>query len=263
MIKPAMKLRVVVWLALGLIALVVWQIRLQLNPIKTTDWNYLFNAGVAFFYFAAAGLAFARRRLLSEHDEGRAVLRNFGLAALFWGLAYIVWAYYNLILTQSIPYPSLADAFFLLAYPLLGVGVWQLREWQQIQNTRGFNRRLALFVVLATIAIFAFLNRPDVSPDLGLTKNLLNVAYSLGDVLLVSMAFVGFSGGKIKKHLGLFTFAMFLAFQAIADFMFAYTNNNGSYWNGNFTDLLFGISGFLLALALAQDNLLTVYKSKK
>ena len=261
MIKPAIKLKLLLWLALGLLVLVVWQFRLQIKQTKGTDWNYLFNVGVAVFYLVAAGLAFGRRRLLSKADQGRIVLGYFGFAALFWGVAYLIWTYYNLILDQSVPYPSLADLFFLVSYPLLGLGVWQLRENYSVKTNPKFTREALLFVVLACVVIFAFLNRPDLSPDLGLAKNLLNVAYSLGDVLLVTMAFVGLRGGQIKNHLGLFTVVLFLVLQAAADFLFAYRNNSGLYWNGDIADLLFGVSGWLLALALAQDNLLA--RSKK
>lgn len=260
MIKPAIKLKLILWLALGLLVLIVWQLRLQASPIKGTSWNYLFNVGVAVFYFVAAGLAFGRRRLLPVSNRGRSVLSYFGLAALFWGLAFVVWTYYNVILEQSVPYPSLADPLFLASYPLLGLAVLRIRENYRVKSGPTFTRESILFIALTTLAIFAFLNRPDLSPDLGLAKNLLNVAYSLGDVLLVTMAYVGIRGSRVKERLGLYTIVLFLVLQAAADFLFAYRNNAGVYWNGDVADLLFGASGWLLALALAQDDLLIPFQ---
>lgn len=245
-----------------LLSLAVWNVLLYRNHVQTSTWNYLFNAAVAVFYMLAFVIALWHSRKPQVPKLSRKIFIYFGLAALSWGVATLIWTYYNLILKVSVPYPSFADLFFLLSYPIFGMAMWSLHESYNALVTPKTVRESIIIVVVSAMVIFAFLNRPDLSPDLGLTKNLLNVAYSLGDVLLVAMAFIELRGGQAKKYRGLYLLIGFLLLQAGGDFMFAYRNNAGLYWNGDVSDLLFGISAFVLAVALAQNNLVRHNKHK-
>lgn len=242
-------------LTIAFLALVGWELILQHNPIKTTVWNYHFNSAVAAFYFIAAALAFWRMRDYDSNCPEKRALKYFGLAGLLWGLAFMVWVYYNVVLHSTVPFPSLADVFFIPAYPLFGFAIWNMREAYHTKlNARGV-RDAIIYVVVSAIIILTFLNRPDLSPDLGMFKNLLNVTYSIGDVLLVAAAFIEIRSGQAKKHRSLYLLAMFLLLQASGDFMFAYHNNAEKYWNGESADLFFGASGYVFALMLAQNKL--------
>lgn len=235
--------------------LCAWDGLLYAHQLQTSDWNFLFNAAVATFYILACIIAAWRSRRSRVSELSRRIFLYLGLGALSWGIGSLIWTYYNLILHVSIPYPSYADIFFLASYPLFGLALWSLHESYGSQATQKAIRESILIVVISAVVIFAFLNRPDLSPDLGLTKNLLNVAYSLGDVLLVAVAIIELRGGQAQKHKGLYLLIGFLLLQASGDFIFAYRNNGGAYWNGDISDLLFGFSAFVLALAVAQNNL--------
>lgn len=244
-------------LVLAFLLLLLWAFQLQINAEKDTIWNYQFNNGVAFFYLLAAVIAYLRlKRTGPKNTAARSALWCFMLAGLFWCLAFVTWMFYNVVLKVDTPYPSLADVFFLLSYPLLGFGIWSLHNLYKFKPKPEVIRDSIIIVLVAAVLIFAVLNRPDLSPDLGMSKNLLNVVYSLADVVLVAAALIELRSGLARKHRGLYIFVLFLLFQASADFMFAYRNNSGIYWNGDAADLLFGISGFMLALALMQDSLL-------
>lgn len=233
-----------------------WSYSLYIHELTTSSWNYLFNAAVAFLYIAAFVIALQQRRKPKTRKSSRKILVYFGLAALSWGVATLIWTYYNLILSVSVPYPSIADLFFLLAYPLLGMALWYLHESYDSVISRRIAKESVYIVLTSAIIIFAFLNRPDLSPDLGLAKNLLNIAYSLGDVMLVAIALIELRSGQARKQQGLYLLVGFLLLQAAGDFIFAFRNNSGQYWNGDIADVLFGFSALIFALALAQNNLL-------
>jgi len=259
MLEVTSRRRLTLYLTLAFLVLVDWHVYLLISPDKDTTWNYLFNVGAGAFYFVAAIVAF-RRWSKSSNNKVRAVARNFGAAAFLWGMGYIVWAFYNLVLEQTVPYPSLADVFFLTAYILLAMAMWDLHNLHRFKSSRRAVVDSVIIVLVSAAAIFAFLNRPDVSPDLGLAKNLLNVGYSLGDVILVAGALIIVRAGRIWQHKALLTVILFLLFQAAADFLFAYRNNAEQYWNGDTADLLFGVSGFLFAVAMTHNSLLTPRK---
>ena len=246
-------------IGLGLIAaflgLVVWELVLQQNPDKTTIWNYQFNTGVAVFYFLAFAIAMWRLRAFRKNQPERRVFRYFGLAGLCWGIAFMIWTYYNVVLQVKVPYPSVADVFFVPAYPLLGLALLDLHETYHSRIQLRVVRDSIVIVFVSAIVILTVLNRPDLSPDLGLSKNILNVFYSLGDVMLVAVALIELRTGQAKKHRGLYLLALFFLLQAGADFLFAYHNNAEVYWNGELADLLFGASGFIFALMLVQNKL--------
>lgn len=242
-------------LAFIFILLAVWDGLLYRNHLRTNNWNYLFNAAVGALYIFTFVIAIWHSRKPQISTSSRKIFVYLGLAALAWGAGSLIWAYYNLVVKVSVPYPSFADVFFLISYPLWGLALWRLHEQYNKDATQRAINESILIVMVSAVVIFAFLNRPDLSPDLGLMKNLLNVAYSLGDVLLVAMSLIELRSGLAKKYKGLYLLIGFFLLQAGGDFMFAYRNNNGLYWNGDVSDLLFGLSGFALGLALAQNSL--------
>lgn len=239
-----------------LVGLASWSYLLYQQPDHATNWNFLFNAGVAATYLLAGAIGFWQSSQPKLPRRSRRILICLSLAAVSWGIAFLVWTWYNLVLAVDVPYPSFADLFFLLSYPLLGVALWLLHESYGSLTSPRVLRESALIVAVSAIVIFVFLNRPDLSPDLGLSKNLLNIAYSLGDVLLVAIALIELRSGQARKHKGLYLLAGFLLLQAAGDFTFAYLNNSERYWNGDIADLLFGSSALVLALTLAQNNIL-------
>jgi len=249
---------------LGLLfgVLIGWNISLYTQHLKNSSWNYLFNVAVAVFYVLACVIAVWHSRMPQLPRLSRKILVYLGLGGLSWGIGSLIWAYYNLVLKVGVPYPSFADPFFLLSYPIFGLALWNLHESYGTEAKPKAVQEAVVIVVVSAAVIFAFLNRPDLSPDLGLVKNLLNVAYSLGDVLLVALALIELRSGHAQKHKGLYLLIGFFLLQAGGDFMFAYRNNAGLYWNGDIADLLFGTSAFLLAVALAQNNLVRHNKHK-
>lgn len=238
--------------------LVAASIYFHISNTHTTTVNYLFNGATAYLYFAAGFIALRRRSSMNRPttDPASRALFYFGCSAMAWALASLVWTFYNLGSDIDVPYPSLADGFFILFYPTLGLALWNLFKVYQTQVNAKAVVESMFILIISAIAVFLFLRQPDVSAEQGLLANLLDVAYTLCDVFLVSMAFIALRSGQTKKHYALYLLITFLLLQAAGDFVFTQRNNNDVYFNGDISDVLFAASGFVFALALCQKDLL-------
>ncbi len=74
-------------------------------------------------FLAAVALLFAARR--ADEAATRRALRYLGLSALSWASGQVIWTYYEISGTAA-PFPSAADAGYVLAIPLAFTGVWML-----------------------------------------------------------------------------------------------------------------------------------------
>jgi signal transduction histidine kinase len=97
--------------------------------------------------------------------------------------------FFEWVLKAEVPFPSVADAFYLVFYPVLAAGLLLL------VRGRAPGRDAASLIDATIIATgvgmlsWVFLIGPYVRlPDLGLTERLVSIAYPLGDVLLLAVA---------------------------------------------------------------------------
>ena len=74
-----------------------------------------------------------------------------GLACLSWGLGQAVWTWYESMLGREVPFPSLADGFYLLFYPLAYAGL-ALLLYSRLEDIR---TDLWVDGVIAALAIAA------------------------------------------------------------------------------------------------------------
>ncbi len=187
-----------------------------------------------------------------------------GLVALLLGQASI--AVYQFVLGVELPYPSVADIFFLLAYPLvIGALVMFLRAYA----ASGFPigppaERVRLGVAVAVFC--AVVGYPILAPLLAQPgeplETLLNVLYPVLDFLLLIPAVLlirislRFRGGAVWK-----VWATLLAgfiFLCVADTLFAYFSQLDRVDLVDFVDATYLLSYGLLGLGvLYQRDLLT------
>ena len=106
--------------------------------------------------------------------------------SLCWAVGDTVWSYYADIAATE-PFPSAADVFYLLAYPLLAGAMYQF--------TRGASRRGDVSAVIdalitataATVVLWVWFIEPTWTDPAGtLLERVVGVAYPIGDVLLVA-----------------------------------------------------------------------------
>ena len=191
------------------------------------------------------------------------------LGLFAWGSGSMVWSYYNFFLGEPAPYPSLADIGFAPSIFFYGLGAVYLSRATGAKY--GLKNKYAkVFVLLAPILLLALcyyvlvvvarggvLVPPDETP----LKTILDIAYPLGDFLALTISVI--VSGLSFKYLGgrylydIISILLGLAVMTVADAVFSYTTTVGTFYNGQFGDLLltlglffitFGVLGFCTRL---------------
>lgn len=202
----------------------------------------------AFAAFATATLLFRAHRGQKGGGMSR-VYELYSIGMLLWLVAECIWTLYALVFLIEIPFPSLADAFWLLGYvPLMGALLlqsWRFRDalspWKRITITLGISL-LALLILAATIP-------PMFEEYADMVALSVSVSYPILDALLLSAAiplFLLFRKGSYWRPT-LFVL-LGIVLQLAADLAFAQSYLIGFYYSGSPADLVFDYSYLVLAL---------------
>jgi two-component system, cell cycle response regulator len=151
------------------------------------------------------------------------------------------------------PYPSLADPFYLLFYPACYVGMvvlvrHRLSEFSPMVWFDGAMAAIAAAALGSAVLFQAVLDRTDGSTSV----IVINLAYPLGDVLLLSgvAGVFALTGWKPDRTWGLIGAALLAA--TIADGIFLCQTATNTYTEGTVLDALWPASMLLLAAAIWQ-----------
>jgi hypothetical protein len=195
------------------------------------------------------------------------------LGLLMWAIGEWLWVYYDFIKEVS-PYPSVADLFYLLAYPLIIAGLVEQIFVSKVNWARFNQITLFLFGVIAVMMLGAgtyfgiFLS---FNTTASLLESVVALAYGLADVIIILCSLIvlilawEFKGGSLMKFY-LYCFVAF-SFTLMADIGFAAFNSDylaGVAWIKNILDTLwilqylyfgvaFGVFG--LSLKSVQERL--------
>jgi len=157
-----------------------------------------------------------------------------------------VFDYYQVVV-HNIPFPSYADAIYLIGYLFLFAGVLRLTRNPNITSNRE-DRCDAAIVALGAMALsWQFLMNSYVHDvTLSTFGMLVNVAYPMMDIALVFIVFraLFFRGAR-------FTFQKLLAASVVtlfvADFIYDLQQLHNSYTSGNFVNAIYLIQYLLIA----------------
>ena len=175
----------------------------------------------------------------------------FMLAMINWALGDTLWAYYELIVGE-VPYPSIADVFYLSTYIFFFIGILRIPRLRDDSNSTGW-LWLDIFIVMfsASIISWNFLLGPIVldnqQPWLTI---LVNSAYPVGDLLLVmaiTMLIVLPRSPLWLKPIYLMMIGHGLS--AVADVIYLYQTINETYASSAFFNILFSIAPLVLMLS--------------
>lgn len=176
---------------------------------------------------AAAACAWTASRSEGRFRRGWALL---AASAATWGIGESIWSLYEVVLGVASPFPSAADAGFLLAVPLAIVGV--LFFWTA---PRGTAQRWRLLLDALTIALaLTFtgwslgLHQVELSPG-SLTERAILLAYPIGDILIATILILAIRRATRVQHGRMLLLLGGLAANAIADSVFAYLTTTGTY----------------------------------
>jgi len=174
----------------------------------------------------------------------------FTLGMALWFLGETGWAIYTLLLGVEIPYPSIADVFWLIGYiPLFLALYLYVKTFGSVLSGRTLGISMTTTFVSSVLVSVAL-----ITPILGAEEDLITMfvdfAYPLLDLALFSMAVLGlavFLKGKLGKSWLLIN-AGILA-DVSADILFSYTTAQETYYSGHPLELLFHFGYLLFLLA--------------
>ncbi len=214
----------------------------------------------------SAAWAWACTRRFEGDNPIRPAWGRLSLGLTFLLLGQLIIASYQLFLHVPIPFPSAADLFFVVAYPLL---VWALVAFIRAYEEAGFptgrpgeRRAIGAATALGSALVAAQVLRPVLAADVALLEKLLNVVYPVLDfVLLVPTVILirltlRFRGGPVGRIWLLLLFGF--VFLCFGDVLFSYLSSLGQTALDPLVDGMYILSyGFLAGGALLQLRLLT------
>lgn len=216
-------------------------------------WLYdLSNTAEASFSLIPVALAALSLRTV-RRDSWFARVDTFLLSGfVFWFLGELTWSFYALILGVAVPYPSLADVFWIAGYPFVLLGMIAFVHPFKAAITK---RNLLLASALATLAtglVVAGLIVPVLSfSKYAVNQLVVGFAYPPLDIALLFASVIGislFDRGKIVKGWYWLTAGAILT--ALGDILFSYSTALGTYYDGHPLELFleFGYVCFGLAI---------------
>lgn len=209
------------------------------------------------------GLFIAKRWGFFKSAVGRAVI-YLSLGLITWGLGtYIYSGIYNLILQVEVPYPSFADIGYVLALPLWAIGMIEMsRATGAKYGLRSSRGKVILLIIPALVVAISYYLLIVVARagsftfgDTAILKVILDLAYPIGDVFILTFATLiyGLSykyfGGIFKKAIYIILLGFVLMY--FADFSFSYTTTLGTWYPGDWDDLLFTTAMLSLSIGVA------------
>lgn len=175
---------------------------------------------------------------------------GYSIGVLFWLLGESTWALYALWYSIPVPFPSIADEFWLVGYvPLISamlILAWPFREF--------FSSRRMVILVLAVFALAGLLLLTLIPPtyksEIGqnLVAVVVGLAYPLLDVSLLLVALpllLLFRGGTFWRPFLIITIGLILTL--IGDVLFTWTTLSSVYYDGSYLELFFHWSYLTLA----------------
>ena len=245
-----MKIPYILSMLLGLVLTVIY-----IFQAKYPDFMYVFSnafppiiAGVAVIF---AGFAL-KRYWGKPDDKFSRIWLAFTLGMIFWFLGELGWAIYTLALNVEIPYPSIADAAWIIGYiPLFVAFHGYVRNFQFTISKKLF-RIGAVIIGLVCFGSFGYFVTPVFADMAGREALIIafDIAYPALDLCLLGYALLAlliFMRGRIAFAWALISSAIFM--DVLADMLFTYTTLQGTYFNGHPLELSFHFGYILYALA--------------
>jgi len=239
---------------------------------KSQAWKYVILGGTAlsvgyfalpnatsqnvdYIFLGTASVVFILIGVHLQKPKNRFGWYCIAAAGAFFTLGDDVYTLYSNVLHLSIPFPSYADASYLLGYPFLFVGVLSLARGPGSTSRREDTADAAIVAMGALAISWHFLMDSYVDNSTVTTFGLLvNMAYPIMDIALVFIVFrtLLFEKSKSPSHRLL---AAAVSVMFVADFTYDLLVLHGSYTSGNAVDGLFLLEYVLIAAAALHPSI--------
>jgi hypothetical protein len=174
----------------------------------------------------------------------------FTLGLFLWFIGEAVWAGYTLILDVELPYPSIADVFWIGGYIPFFIGLYVYVKLFGHALTKKALVLTMLMAAVLTVLVSVALLTPVLKAEEDLTTIIMDFAYPILDLALLSTALLGliiFWKGKLRKSWLLINAAILM--NVCADILFSYTTAQGMYYCGHMLDVLFDLAYLFFLMA--------------
>ncbi|MFC4063995.1 GGDEF domain-containing protein [Actinoplanes subglobosus] len=234
-----------------------WQLCLAAAPVIIGVYYLLVQAGlwpgaqVALYVSANATFAVAALVTARRHPSMRTIMLLLAGSAAA-GVTGDVLFYFDALVHGEPPYPGVPDLFYLLAYPLMAVGMLLIVR----RRTPGWDSASVIDAAIVAIGtgylVFQFLIVPLVDFSDKFTS-LVSVAYPVGDLMLIVVG-ARLMLGAGPRTTALRFFGGYLGLVLVADACYGYQTQAGTYQAGNVLDALWIGASFALAAGVLHPS---------
>lgn len=227
-------------LVAALLALLAYVV-LNILRLGGDDLVYNFNSAIVIPFALGATVAVVvlwRRIAVSSRDQLLWGGMSIGLA--LWTIAEMYWAVAG-YLGAEVPYPSLADAFWLLGYlPLYLALIARGRDLPLVANRRRLLVPLALSLLSLTATVFLiFIPIVRAGEPANGIENALNLLYPLSDLVLLILVLRLFFSYEQGEHGGAWNWIMLsFVFTSLGDLVFTFASAADLYYPDGKANLL-------------------------
>lgn len=173
-------------------------------------------------------------------------------SAASWGIGELIWSVYEVGLGVDVPFPSAADAGFLLAIPLAVVGIFAFTSAPSRLTSRGEALLAGAIVALSLLFMaWAFgLGKVYATSPASPTAQLIGLAYPVGDIIIITVLVLALRRARRTELGRMFLLLCGVAANSFADSAFAYLTANGTFGAiGSILDSGWVIGFLMIALA--------------
>jgi diguanylate cyclase (GGDEF)-like protein/PAS domain S-box-containing protein len=216
------------------------------------------NLGLTVVPFVAAVACFQRAwRRSSGSLRHSWVLLGGSCAA--WGIGQLIWAIYETGFGREVPFPSWADAGYLMAVPLAAAGLIVMPAATQ---TIAGRLRIVLDGVVVALALFCtswilVLGPLFAAGGDGPLATVLGLAYPVGDIVTITMLIYAILRARLGGEAGrqpLYLIGLGLTAIALSDSAFVYLTSQTSYGSGSFIDIGWFVGFAVMFIAARQPE---------
>jgi diguanylate cyclase (GGDEF)-like protein len=161
--------------------------------------------------------------------------------------------YFQALAFDEVPYPGLADVFYLIAYPTMAIGLLIVIR----RRTPGWDGASAIDAGIVAVGVgylvFEFIIAPTWTSSGRDLAAFVSVGYPVGDLMLI-MVGARLMLGAGPRSASLRLIGGYLGLVLIADLLYSIQSINGTYQVANFLDAFWMASGFVLAAGVLHPS---------
>jgi hypothetical protein len=219
--------------AIGMAAFTLILLVINVFVIGGDAFVYTFNASLsAPLAVIITVSAAAIWRQMSREKQYRYLWTGFVVGWALWALAELIWALYS-ILGQEVPYPSLADLFWMVGYIPMGIGLIARIRTMRIKPAP--SQRVIIWgasaaVVLITV-VFVLVPILQDFDSQRLIESILDLVYPLADLFLACIVWwMFFTYEKGFYGFGWRLLTVGFIVMTLSDLLFTYATWQGLYY---------------------------------